>query len=155
MIDKKKYKNLFADVGLLQGELDRIIDLLESGEKIPQRTRLILASMIKPGSTATDLQLVVRRRDGKRGAPKMSVDKLIAKIELGRRVIELREVPGDYDAAVLGAATEFGVSKRTASTAYLYVRKVWEERHRIENQRRGLVPNRDASKFDIFTLTFP
>ena len=155
MIDKEKYKHLFVDTGLLLGNFDRIIDLLDSGERIPQITRYLLSSMMRPGSTGTDLQLVVRRRDGKRGAPKMSVDKLIAKIELGRRVIELRKVPGDYDAAVLGAATEFGVSKRTASTAYSYVRKVWEERHRIENQRRGLVPNRDASKFDIFTLTFP
>ncbi len=155
MIDRDKYKDLLAFAGLLQGEFDRTIDLLESGEEIPQLTRLILASMMKPGSTGTDLQLVVRRRDGKRGAPKMSIEKLIAKVELGRRVIELRKVPGDYDAAVQDAAKEFGVSERTARTAYSYVRKVWEERHRIENQRRGLVPNRDASKFDIFTLKFP
>ncbi len=155
MIDKEKYKHLFVDPGLLLGDFDRIINLLDSGEKIPWLTRNILSSMMKPGSTGTDLQLVVRRRDGKRGAPKMSIEKLIAKVELGRRVIELRKVPGDYDAAVQDAAKEFGVSERTARTAYSYVKKVWEERARGENERRGLMPNRDASKFDIFTLTFP
>ncbi len=155
MIDKEKYKHLFVDAGLLLGDFDRIINLLDSGEKIPWLTRNILSSMMKPGSTGTDLQLVVRRRDGKRGAPKMSIDKLIAKVELGRRVIELRKAPGDYDAAVQKAAKEFGVSERTARTAYSYVKKVWEERARENNERRGLMPNRDASKFDIFTLTFP
>ena len=154
MIDKKKYKNLFADVGLLQGELDRIIDLLESGEKIPQRTRLILASMMKPGSTGTDLQLVVRRRDGKRGAPKMSIEKLRTKIELGRRIIELRTVRGDYAVAVQEAAKEFGVSERTASTAYSYVKKFWEDRAGEKGKRRGLMPNPDASKFNIFAHKF-
>ncbi len=155
MIDKEKYKHLFVDAGLLLGDFDRIINLLDSGEKIPWLTRNILSSMMKPGSTGTDLQLVVRRRDGKRGAPKMSIDKLIAKIELGRRVIELRKVPGDYDAAVQEAAKEFGVSERTARIAYSYVKKVWEDRAREKGKRRGLMPNPDSSKFDIFTLSFP
>ena len=155
MIDQEKYKYVFADVGLLLGNFDRIINLLDSGEEIPPLTRNILPSMMKPVSIGTDLQLVVRRRDGKRGAPKMSIEKLIAKVELGRRVIELRKVPGDYDAAVQGAAKEFGVSERTARAAYSDVKKVWEERARIKSERRGLMPNRDASKFDIFTLTFP
>lgn len=155
MIDKEKYKHLFVDAGLLDGDFDRIINLLDSGEKIPWLTRNILSSMMKPGSTGTDLQLVVRRRDGRRGAPKMSIDKLIAKVELGRRVIELRKVPSNYDAAVQEAAKEFGVSERTASTAYSYVKKVWEERARKKSERRGLMPNRDASNFDMFALTFP
>ena len=154
MIDREKYKDLLALAGLLQGELDRIIDLLESGEEIPQLTRLILASMMKPGSTGTDLQLVARRRDGKRGAPKMSIEKLITKIELGRRIIELRTVRGDYAVAVQEAAKEFGVSERTASTAYSYVKKFWEDRAREKGKRRGLMPNPDASKFNIFAHKF-
>ncbi len=125
MIDREKYKDLLAFAGLLQGELDRTIDLLESGEEIPQLTRLILASMMKPGSTGTYLQLVDRSRDEQRGTPIMSIVKLITKIELGRRVIELRTVRGDYAAAVQEAAKEFGVSERTAKTAYSYVKKFW------------------------------
>ncbi len=155
MIDREKYKDLLAFAGLLQGELDRTIDLLESGEEIPQLTRLILASMMKPGSTGTYLQLVDRSRDEQRGTPIMSIVKLITKIELGRRVIELRTVRGDYAAAVQEAAKEFGVSERTARTAYSYVKKVWEDRAREKGRRRGLMPNPDASKFDIFTLSFP
>ena len=85
----------------------------------------------------------------------MSIDRLIAKVELGRRVIELRKVPGDYDAAVHQAAKEFGVSERTARTAYSYVKKVWEDLAREKGKRRSLMPNPDASKFDIFTLSFP
>ena len=154
MMDREKHKNFLALAGLLQGELDRIVDQLESGEEIPRLTRLILASMMKPGPTGTDLKLVARRRDGKRGAPKMSFDRQIAKVVLGRRVIELRKVPGDYDAAVQTAAKEFGVSERTARTAYSYVKKVWEDLAREKGKRRGLMPNPDASKFDIFALSF-
>lgn len=154
MIDREKFKYLLAIAGLLQGELDRIIDLLESGEEIPQLTRLILARMMKPGSTGTDLQLVVRRRDGKRGASKMSIEKLITKIELGRRVIDLRTVRGDYAVAVQEAAKEFGVSERTAKTAYSFVKKIWEDRAREKGKRRGLMPNPDASKFDLFAHKF-
>ena len=82
MIDKEKYKYMLADTGLLAGKFDRIISLLDSGERIPPLTRLILSSMMKLGSTGTDLQLVVRRRDGKRGAPVMSMEELLEKIEL-------------------------------------------------------------------------
>jgi hypothetical protein len=154
MIDREKYKYLLADTGLLVGKFDRIISLLDSGENIPPLTRSILSSMLRLGSTGSDLQLVVRRRDGKRGAPTMSIENLMTKVELGRRVVELRKVPGDYDAAAQEAAEEFGVSERTAKSAYSYVKKFWEERAR-KTEQRGLLPNRDASKFDLFTHTFP
>ena len=84
----------------------------------------------------------------------MSIKQLITKIELGRRIIELRTVRGDYAVAVQEAAKEFGVSERTASTAYSYVKKFWEDRAREKGKRRGLMPNPDASKFNIFAHKF-
>jgi hypothetical protein len=154
MIDREKHKKFLTDFALMLGNFDGLINLLESGEEIPPLTRFILSNMFKDGSSGTELQLVVRRRDGKRGRPKMTFENYMDKVELGRRVINLRKAPGDYDAAIHEAAKEFKVSDRTARSAYSLVKKIWEERARINNKRKGFRPNPDASNFDLFALEF-
>ena len=125
----EKYSDLLAATELLAGKFDRIIELLASGKDIPIRVRCSLLLMFKSGTvkeTGTDLQLFARRRDGKQGAPKKSIEELMDKVDLGRRVIELFDGRGTFDSAIIQAAKEFGVSERTAKAAYAFEKKFLE-----------------------------
>ena len=131
-MDKEKIEITFVNIALLQGSSIGLIDLLESGKEIPMSTRSILSDMLKGESTGIDYKFIIRRRDGKRGRPKMPHEELLVKIDLGNRVTNLMEQPGDYDGAVDQAAKEFGVSDRTAKTAYAFVRDAGQKQSRIE-----------------------
>jgi len=127
---RDKHHVLFTETDLRAGKFEKVIEMLDSGEELPARILKTLSDMLKTGTieeTNTDFQLVIRSRDGKRGAPPKTLEEETENILLGRRVIELYDGPGNYEAATLQAASEYGVSARTAKSAYSFVKKQHKE----------------------------
>ena len=108
---------------LADGEVEPLIKFLETGEALTPMLQDTLIKVLSDGNSkkmGTAYQLKPVQRDGKKGAPKDRLPKVIRDSMVGVGVNELMEKygPGGYDAAIGDAATKTGLKKSTVRDAH-------------------------------------
>lgn len=118
---------------LLFGDLDLLIELLQSDREIPRIVRAGLCKMLK-ADPSNELRLVCQTSEGKR-PPSKNFAKQIRDFRMGSRVLYMILTGSKYEAAIRDVAEEFEVKLSTVEKAYTAAKKAYSE-----SEAKGLVP---------------
>jgi len=121
--DFETASDMAAAAFLRDGETEPLIKYLLTGEPLTPILHETLIKVLQEGSLkkiGTPYKLKPVRRDGKRGAPKNRLSKIIRDEMVGEGVKELMEAygPGGYDAAINEATNITGLKKSTVRNAH-------------------------------------